>query len=323
MTTFGGDSDVSSAADLLASAVELARRGWHVFPLRPNDKRPAFPDHTVETCTGRDPRCHRAGAHVGWEPRATTDPDRIRRAWTAAPYNVGIACGPSGLVVIDLDVRKPGQTAPQGFEGYGHGARVLADLCLQAGHPYPDDTHAVTTGGGGTHLYYQHPPDGTALRNTRGGTGNALGWLIDTRGHGGYVVAAGSVVAGRPYQVAREMAPAPLPDWLAQRLRPTPPAPSAPSTRALPGGQHHAYLTAVIDRECAHVTAAPDHHNDNLYIAAVNLGRLVAGGALTPEDATQALEHAGVVAGLRPAAARRTIASGLRAGAARPRQLAA
>ncbi|MGW1451161.1 bifunctional DNA primase/polymerase, partial [Micromonospora sp. NPDC002411] len=67
-------------SDLLTAALAHAARGWHVFPLRPDDKRPAFPDHTADQCAGRDPRC-RTG-HVGWEARATTDPARIRRAWS-------------------------------------------------------------------------------------------------------------------------------------------------------------------------------------------------------------------------------------------------
>src|SRR5438093_650742 len=78
----------------------------------PGDKRPAFPDHPADLCTATDPRCRTAGRHIGWEARATTDPDRIRKAWTRAPYNVGIACGPSGLLVVDLDVPKPGQQPP-------------------------------------------------------------------------------------------------------------------------------------------------------------------------------------------------------------------
>jgi len=63
--------------DLRDVALAAAARGWHVFPLRPNDKRPAFPDHPVDACTGRDPRCR--NGHTGWESRATVDPNRIRR----------------------------------------------------------------------------------------------------------------------------------------------------------------------------------------------------------------------------------------------------
>ncbi len=101
--------------ELLAAALAAAARGWHVFPLRPGSKRPAFPDHLAADCTRTDPRCQ--AAHQGWEPRATLDPDRIRRAWQAAPFNVGIACGPSRLLVVDLDIPKPDDgPAPQAWQ---------------------------------------------------------------------------------------------------------------------------------------------------------------------------------------------------------------
>jgi hypothetical protein len=150
---------MTGTASLLSAALTAAGRGWHVFPLRPNDKRPAFPDHTTKTCTGRDPRCRAAAGHVGWEPRATTDPDRIRRAWSAAPFNIGVASGPSGLIVIDLDQPKPGKPRPAAWdiEGVRDGADVLAVLCGRAGQPYPADTHTVRTGSDGTHLIFGHP----------------------------------------------------------------------------------------------------------------------------------------------------------------------
>lgn len=191
--------------DLLTAALGHAARGWRVFPLRPDDKRPAFPDHAADDCTGRDPRC-RAG-HVGWEARATTDPDRIRRAWSARPYGIGLACGPSRLVVVDLDTPKTGGA------GGRDGLTVLAELA--AAHAATiDPTYTVTTGRGGTHLYYRHPDTGPALRNTAG----TLGPMVDTRAHGGYVVAPGSTVAGRPYTVDLDTDLAPLPGWLAALL---------------------------------------------------------------------------------------------------------
>ncbi len=202
--------------DLLTAALSHASRGWHVFPLRPDDKRPAFPDHTADDCTGRDPRC-RTG-HVGWEQRATTDPDRIRRAWSHRPYGVGIACGPSGLVVVDLDVPKhPGDFPPAEWAAARDGGDVLGVLADRHGGTI-DPTYTVTTGRGGSHLYYHHPESGPELRNTNGDRGG-LGWKVDTRAHGGYVVAAGSTVAGRAYAVALDCDPAPLPAWLAAGRR--------------------------------------------------------------------------------------------------------
>ena len=70
---------------------------------------------------------------------------------------------------------------------------------------------------------------------------------------------------------------------------------------------------------------ARHQHNTSLYIAAVALGQLVAGGGLTDDDARTGWSGAARARGQRPSEreARRTIASGLRAGANRPRQVAA
>jgi hypothetical protein len=314
MTTISKDA-------LCGVALDAAARGWHVFPLRHNDKRPAFPDHSADRCTGTDYRCRAAGAHVGWEPRATTDPDRIRRAWRSYSYNIGIACGPSGLVVIDPDKPKPGEdTRPEAWriEGVNDGVDVLCLLAEQAGASVEWDTYTVTSGRGGTHLYYQHPTGEPLLRNTAG----QLGWLVDTRAHGGYVVAGGSVAHGRPYSVARDTDVAPLSGWLAEMLRPAPLPVQAPVLVSLPTGVS-AYVRAAVARECASITGAASHHNDALYLASVALGQLVAGGSLESGEATRALEHAGISVGLKLHAVRATIASGFRAGGRRPRTVAA
>jgi len=298
--------------DLLTAALAHAGRGWHVFPLRPDDKRPAFPDHTADDCNGRDPRCRAAGHHLGWEPRATTDPDRIRRAWTHRPYGIGIACGPSHLVVVDLDTPKDDTTGPTGLD-------TLADLAATHATVI-EPTYTVTTGRGGTHLYYRHPDDGPALRNTAG----TLGPMFDTRAHGGYVVAAGSTVARRPYTVDLDTDPAPLPAWLANLLTPAPLPPQRPVVVDLGTGRAGGYVRAAVAREVDRVTsAAAGERNRALYIASVALGQLVAGGALAEDDAQSVLEQAGVDAGLRTAEAYRTVRSGLTAGSKRPRTVAA
>ena len=78
-----------SGGPLLRSVLSLAERGWHVFPCVPGGKRPAL--------------------RGNWQGLATTDPDRLRACWARTAYNIGVACGPSGLVVIDLDTPHTGQ----------------------------------------------------------------------------------------------------------------------------------------------------------------------------------------------------------------------
>ena len=284
--------------DFLTAALSAAARGWHVFPLRPDDKRPAIDR---------------------WEQRATTDPDRIRRCWTTGPYGIGLACGPSGLVVLDFDARKTGQAAPAGCEGYMHGWGVFTDLCGDLGHPVPDATYAITTGRGGLHLYFRHP-DGIELRNTAG----SLGWLIDTRAHGGYVVAAGSVVAGRAYTVRQDAHTAELPGWLGELLRPAPLRPEGPPVVIeLPEDRRGAYVRAAIDGTLTKLAEAGEGgRNHALFMAAQTLGQLAAGGAVPEDTVTAVLTDTAARLGLRPQEIERTIASGLRAGARRPRQVA-
>jgi hypothetical protein len=311
-------------ATLREVALSAAARGWHVFPLRPDDKRPAFPDHPADACTRTDPRCR--DGHTGWEQRATADPDRIRHGWSTVPYGVGIACGPSGLLVVDLDVAKPWQDIPTAWLGTGvdDGGIVLDRLCYAARQPFPFETYSVRTGRGGLHLYFRHPATGPTLRNTAGERGNGLGWLIDTRAHGGYVVAAGSTVAGLAYTIERDDPVAELPAWLAERLTPAPLPPQRPVTVDLPAGRTGAYLDAAINRQLNYLRQAPDgERNHALYVSAVALGQLAAGGALPVEQAATLLEDVALSIGLTRFETLRTIRSGLAAGARRPRTVAA
>jgi hypothetical protein len=293
--------------DQLITALDAASRGWHVFPLIPGDKRPAVRD---------------------WENRATTDPDRITRCWAHGAYNIGIATGPSQLVVIDLDTPKtPDDTPPAAWAlpGVSDGASVLAVLCERHGQPFPCDTHTVRTGRGGLHLYFTAPTDGEPLRNTAGDKGNGLGWKVDTRAAGGYVVAAGSTASGRPYTTVHHAPAAPLPGWLATLLRPAPLPPQRPVTVPLTTRDRRGkFLTAALNGELARVTGSgPHEHNNALYYASVALGQLVAGGELDAHEVTEKLTQAALSVGQGEREARRTIASGLRAGANRPRQVAA
>ncbi|MFJ9787826.1 bifunctional DNA primase/polymerase [Amycolatopsis sp. NPDC101161] len=306
----------------LDAALNAAARGWHVFPLRPGSKRPA--GHPEDRCPGTG-RC--AGGHRTWEQRATTDPDKIRAAWTHAPYGIGIATGPSGLCVLDLDTLKPGETVPERWAAAGarSGEDVLAVVADEAGQELPGDTLTVRTPSGGLHLYYRVQGDVT-LRNTRGEDGYGLGWKVDTRAGGGYVVAPGTTSRDGRYAFLWDGPVAELPGWLVERLTPAP-LPAAPVLPIRPaGGRRSRYLDAAIKAEAGKVADAKQNRNGTLFAAAVALGQLVAGGALSDEEVRAALmTAAGRHIGTRHFTAREaetTIASGLRAGANRPRRVA-
>lgn len=247
----GRPSPLDDAGDPYTDAVHAAfgyaRRGWYVFPLVPGEKRPAV-------------------RH--WQDRATVDPARIERCWTtrtaAGPYGIGIACGPSRLVVVDLDIPKPTTELPEGWRlpGVVDGADVLAVLADRAGAPDPalSGTYAVTTPTGGRHLYFTAPTlDEPAGARPLGNTAGALGPLVDTRAAGGYVVAPPTRVvvdpAARPEDGRDTRGPTrsgyvvddpaatvrPLPAWLLDELLPAPLPPQRATTvaltaRALAGG---------------------------------------------------------------------------------------
>jgi hypothetical protein len=287
--------------NLCNAALTAAARGWHVFPLAPGSKRPA----------------------VGvWEARATTDSDRVHACWTTGAFGIGVACGPSGLLVVDLDVAKPGTTPPEPWQrpGVADGRDVLAALCEDASQPWPD-THTVATASGGLHLYFRQPA-GAQMRNTHG----RLGWLIDTRGHGGYVVAPGTVLAGRAYTVVDDTEPADLPRWLADQLTTTPPIQLTKPPSVQLRGEHTAYVRAALDNQVRHVHAAvTGRRNFTVYMAAQNLGQLVASGMVDQATVRTALlaaaeTHVGID-GFTHRETANAITSGLRAGARRPRQV--
>lgn len=314
--------DPHDNTNLLTAALTAAARGWHVFPLRPGAKRPAL--HHADHCPRRD-QCQ--AGHVGWEQRATTDPGRIRAAWTHGPFNIGIATGLSGLVVIDLDTAKNELPPPPwNVPGVQDGQDVLAVLAEQTGQPVPLDTFTVATPSGGIHLYFRAPAD-VKLRNTEGDKGKGLGWRVDTRAHGGYIVAPDSVVDGHPYTVVVDRDPAPLPAWLVERLAPAPLPPPPTGPVEIRFGRRSRYLGAAIRIECERVHSAPKgQRNARLYVAAVALGQLVAGHALSEaEHERELLTAAGrhiAVGAYSEEQARATIASGLRKGKNRPRQVA-
>ena len=173
-------------------ALQYARRyGFRVFPCGVGQKIPACPHGFKD---------------------ATTDPAEIEKLWTDPDFNIGIATGllPSGkyLTVFDQDTKKEGE------KGW---AALCARLSI---NPEP----FVETGTGGRHYFTLSDIE---TRNTE----SVLAPGVDTRGEGGYVVAAPSKHPnGNRYKWLRlpkdiPMTPKPLLDVLmAQKSQRTPKA---------------------------------------------------------------------------------------------------
>jgi hypothetical protein len=294
---------VSTANPRLAWALYLAGRGWPVLPLTPGRKYPFMPD---------------------WEARATTDPDTITRFWTTYyDHNIGIACGPAGLVVVDLDLPKPRHAALSSGSirrGVECGAQVLADLAEQADAAVPD-TWTVKTPSGGTHLYFL-PPTGVRLYNTH----HKLGWLIDTRAWGGQVVAPGSTTSTGTYELISDHNPVELPAWLYQLLTERPPTTSTAPNR-IDARNITRWVQAAVAGEQQRLATAPEGaHNQAQQIAGRALGELVGGHHLDYHDALQRMEQAAqphITGPCRCTArsVRRVLESSLRYGIQRPRSL--
>lgn len=139
--------------DLGNAALRYALQyGWSVFPVTPDGKIPLIPE---------------------WPTRASCDPEQIREWWTRWPNaNIGVACGASGLAVLDAD--NPDSLAR-----------------LEADHGALPPTSVIETRPGHRHFLFANPAG--EIRNTTTFAGYPK---IDVRGDGGQFVAPPSVVQG-------------------------------------------------------------------------------------------------------------------------------
>lgn len=269
-------STLTETSDAVRAALWAARRGWFVHPLRPDDKPPLWGD---------------------WEHRATRDPEVIR-SWPKRTTGYGIACGPSGLLVVDCDIPKPDTPAPPA-EGIRDGLDMLAYLAEERQASIEWGTFQVTTGRGGAHLYYQMP-EGVVLGNTAG----RLGWLLDSRGKGGFCVGPGSVVGGRRYTTLHAAPPAPLPGWILLLLTSRPGGNPAGQARAASSGHGSPAAAAVpvagtvgpewvaraLAGEAERIRTAPvNEGNHTVNRAAYAVGQLVGAGLLVRDRAEREL----------------------------------
>jgi hypothetical protein len=166
----------------LQGALTMARRGFRVLPVKPNDKDP------FDREKGDDPvLC--GGVNI-----STTDAAKVEGWFKHNPaINYGVNAGGNGLAIVDVDPRK------------GPDGEWITELIALG--PIPD-TFRVLTPGGGQHIYFAHPGAGQ----------RKISECIDVRGVGGYVVGPGSVINGRSYLIHTDAPPAACPPDVAAKL---------------------------------------------------------------------------------------------------------
>jgi hypothetical protein len=162
-----------------AAALEYAAQGYAVFPLIPHQHTPLIKDYYNQS---------------------STDAAQIEAWWASWPAaNIGLDCGKSGVVVIDVDPKNGGdKTFP--------GLRLLtgANAWKTRRHRTPTD---------GEHYLFAAPPageDGLRTGSDRFGKGTG----IDVKGRGGYIVLPPSRRTGygkERYVVVDDVPLAPLP----------------------------------------------------------------------------------------------------------------
>lgn len=258
---------------VLAGALSVARRGWYVFP-----------------CAGKNPRIK------DWPNKASVDEKTVKTWWERWPdSNVGVACGPSGLWVIDVD------------DDDGRAWVAQADLPA---------TLSVRTGSGGEHYYFQrgdHQLGNTAKRVPG----------IDTRGDGGFVVVPPSVhpETGQAYEWGPRSRIADVPGRLVEIFG-QPREVQRVAAPYVPTQVPDSYGQAALEGECAKVSGAQEgQRNETLNVAAFNLGTVVGAGLLPESVARSDLHAAALAAGLDEMETLKTIDSGIRAGMGKPRQV--
>ena len=156
-------------------------KGRKIFPCKSNEKRPL-------TLHGHKD--------------ASSDVGVIKTWWSNYPdANIGLCTGKdANLIVVDVDVK--------------NNSGGIESLQAMEAEFETLDTLVVTTPSGGLHYYFSFPKDVDAISCM---VGFRKG--IDIRADGGYVVAPGSSIDGKPYEfedLDKEIAELPL--WLLDLL---------------------------------------------------------------------------------------------------------
>jgi len=160
---------------------------------------------------------------------ATTDLFAVYEMWRQHPTAmIGCPTGAaSGLVVLDVDV-----DPERGIDG------PASLAALEAAHSPLPPTRMIRTPRGGVHYVYRWP--GIPVKCSAGTLGSGL----DIRGDGGYIILPGSRRAdGAEYSVIRDIDPAPMPQWLLDKIAASRPSRPLTTDDPIPEGGRNDELT--------------------------------------------------------------------------------
>ena len=135
------------AQAMMRERIKLAGIGWHTFSAHGID--------ALGDCDCGSDDCRAPGKHPrfgGSDRGATVDSERIKREARFADANVGLHCGLSNLVVLDIDPRNGGR-------------ETFAELQGQC--PALEGAVIADTGGGGEHHFFR-ATEGVAYPSTLG-----------------------------------------------------------------------------------------------------------------------------------------------------------
>ncbi|MGY0060848.1 bifunctional DNA primase/polymerase [Streptomyces sp. LZ34] len=192
-----------------------------MFPVEPHEKTPhtLYPDQPYT---------------LRWSEAATNDLGRVVEYWARWPSaNVGIACKPSGLLVVDCDMpKREYQLADTRYaelhDRFGplvDGTDVFRHLCESLGQDWAEttDTYRVCTGSMGCHYYYSWPDTMKPPRAPEPSQASIVRGIVDIRSgggeRGGYVLGAGSVTTKGPYWAENYRPIRIAPPWLVALCR--------------------------------------------------------------------------------------------------------
>jgi hypothetical protein len=299
----------------LAEAAKAVSRGFHIFPCNPVGTVDPETGKSVEKMSHliRPDKPYK----IKWGEAATNDLGRIVQWWQYSPNaNIGIACKPSKLIVVDCDMPKREYQLADTSWAYLHdklgplvdGSDVLREMCSRFGDSYSrfDQTYRVCTASMGLHLYFWWP------EGVQASQASPVPGLVDVRCNGGqqggYVLGAGSETSKGLYVEENNLPIAPAPDWLVELCRERPKPAKVKPLFSQAGGGGYSGLRDV-------VRLAQEGNRNNCLLWAA---RSMCEDGATQEEAEELLIPAAQEAGQTEREARDTIRSAYRLQGAKP-----